>query len=206
MQSSLLLVAVVSAFFFTHEDPQIMLDKQYRAYITAQAFKPAALKKYRKRVLQVEKPFLNSTRMFINTNIDWDLYAESILKPNWDKLTDKQKQRFKKLLQKVHIKKYGKYFSPSTKFSAIFSKQTEYKLLRGKSFAKVSATLKSTRSDAEIDIDLIFHKGPERWALCDVYVDGVSKSRAYRSQVRKIYKKEGYKGVMKAFRRALKKA
>ena len=205
MNASLALASLVSIFFFTHEDPQITMNKQYKAYATAQAFKPGSVEKYRNRALQIEKPMLKSTRLFLDTNVDWELYAKSIFNPNWDTLTKNQKRRFIELLQKVYIKKYGKLFSTKAKFSVSF-RPTEYKMLRGENFARVKTTISSTSSDLEFDIDFVFHEGPKRWALCDVYIDGVSKSRAYRSQVRKIYKKKGYEGVISAFKRALNKA
>ena len=93
MGPSLLVATLVSSFFFTVEDPKIMLDKQYKSYITAQALTPGSVDKYRDRILETKKPFLKSTRMFLDTNIDWELYAKSIFSPKyWDSLTKKQKK------------------------------------------------------------------------------------------------------------------
>ena len=119
----------------------------------------------------------------------------------WDKLTKAQQVKFKKLLQRNAVDRYGHLFSSSTKFTVHFNGGTQYKVLRGHRFAKVSTTISALRSDAEIDADFIFHRGPGRWALCDVYIDGVSKSKTYRREVRRIYRKEGYDGVIKAFRK-----
>jgi len=195
--------AVVTAYFFTGADPQTMLGTQYKAYITVQAFNPAGVEKYRDKILDSSRHMPRSAQTFLDTNIDWEIYAESIFRPNWDKLTKAQKAKFKRLLQRDAIDRYGDLFSPSLKFSVKFKGDTEYRSLRGHKFAKVSTTLSSLRSNAEVDIAFIFHRSPERWALCDVYVDGVSKSRLYRREVRRIYKKEGYKGVVKVFQKRL---
>ena len=201
------LVALVGGFLFSNEDPQIMLNKQYKAYISAQAFTPGQVEKYHKRITNLKRPLPKSTKMFLEANVDWEAYAQSTFGlKNWKALSNKQKKKFKRLLQKVHIKKYGKYFSPDVKFSMHFRSPTEYKLLRGFHFAKVETTVSSLRNDVEFDIDFIFRRGEKRWALCDVYIDGISKSKNYRRQVKKIFKKKGFKGVMEAFRNALKKS
>jgi ABC-type transporter MlaC component len=200
---AILVASIVSAYFFTAQDPQIMLHTQYKAYITVQAFNPKAVAKYRDRILNKKKRVPKSAQKFMNTNIDWEMYAETIFRPNWENLSKKQKKHFKKLLQRDVIERYGHLYSPDLKFSAKFRGETQYKILRGHKFARVSTTLKSTSSDAEVDIDFIFHRGAKRWALCDVHIDGVSKSKAYRQSVRKIYKNHGYSGVVKIFEKRL---
>lgn len=202
-----LVIAMVSSFLFSTEDPQKMLNKQYSAYITTQAINPSGVRKYRDRITNTKRPLPKSARLFIDTNIDWELYAQSSFgEKKWEELSTKQKKAFKILLRKVHLKKYAKYLSPNVKFSAIFNGPTKYKQLKGHEFAKVSTTLTSSTRGISFDVDFIFHKNDQRWSLCDVYVDGVSKSKNYRTQIRKIYKKDGYKGVMNAFGEALKKS
>ena len=198
---TLIAAAMISTYFFNAEDPQRTLETQYKTYISVQAFNPSGIEKFRNRLLDATKHMPKSAREFIDTNIDWEVYAESIFRPNWDKLTKVQQVKFKKLLQRDAIERYGHLFSPSTKFSVKFNGSTQYKVLREHKFAKVSTTISSLKSDAEINVDFVFRRGPVRWALCDVHVDGVSKSKSYRRAVRKIYKKEGYDGVVKAFRK-----
>ena len=48
---------------------------------------------------------------FLDTNIDWEAYAESVFRPNWDKLSHAQKRQFKRLLQRDAIERYGHLFS-----------------------------------------------------------------------------------------------
>lgn len=193
----------VSAFFFSDEDPQYMLNKQYKAYVLARTFQPGTIRKYQKRLVDVSRPLPKSVRSFVDTNIDWTAYAKFTFGSNWGSLAGDQKKDFKALVRKLHLKKYGKHFSPSTKFSAKFNKPTAYRLLKGRELAKVRTLFISTARNIKFDVDFIFCKGPERWALCDIYVDDVSSSRTYRRQIKRIYKKQGYAGVMKALRRAL---
>jgi len=198
---SLVVAAVVSAYFFNGSDPQIILEKQYKSYISVQAFNKKGIEKYRNRILNTKKRLPNSARQFIETNIDWEVYAESIFRPNWNKLNNHQKAQFKATLQRDAINRYGHLFSPSLTFSVKFNGPTEYKLLKGNKFARVRTTIVSLRSDAEIDVDFIFRFGDKRWAICDVYIDGVSKTKSYRRSVRKIYKDKGFDGVIKAFQK-----
>ena len=201
---SLVVAAMATAYFFNGEDPRRMLDTQFKSYATMQDVDPAGIEGYRKKLLDSTMHMPKSVQKFIDANIDWEVYAESIFRPNWDKLTKAQQVRFKKVLQRDAIDRYGHFFSPSTKFSVKFNGDTQYKVLRGNKFAKVSTTISSLKSDAEVDVDFVFHLGPERWALSDIYLDGVSKSRTYRREVRKIYKREGYEGVVRVFQKRSK--
>ena len=204
---TLIAATIISTCFtclFNAEDPQSTLETQYKSYISVQTLNPAGIEGYRKKLLDSTRHMPKSVQKFIDANIDWEVYAESIFRPNWDKLTKAQQVRFKKVLQRDAIDRYGHFFSPSTKFSVKFNGDTQYKVLRGNKFAKVSTTISSLKSDAEVDVDFVFHLGPERWALSDIYLDGVSKSRTYRQEVRKIYKKEGYEGVVRAFQKRSK--
>ena len=200
---SLVVITLISSYFFTTEDPHQMLDTHYKSYVAVQAVNPAGIEEYRQLMLDSSKQMPDSAKRFLSTNIDWEVYAESVFQPNWDKLTKVQKEEFKRVLQRDAIDRYGDLFSPSMKFSVKFNGDTQYKVLRGRRFAKVSTTISSLKSDAEVEVDFIFHLGPERWALSDIYVDGVSKSKSYRYSVRRLYKKEGYEGVIKAFEKKL---
>ena len=84
---SILVAVMISAYFFSDADPQKMLETQYKSYITVQGFKPAGIEKYRDRILDSTKRMPKSAQKFMDTNIDWEVYAESVFRPNWDKLT-----------------------------------------------------------------------------------------------------------------------
>ena len=206
-----LLVTAPSAYassgglLFSSEDPQHTLNAQFKAYTMARTFVPGTLRNYRKQLIDTNTPLSKPIRTFVNTNIDWTAYAKSIFGTNWIDLTTKQRENFKALLQKVHIRKYGKHLSPDVKFSARFNKSTTYKFFRGEEYAKVSTIFVSHKRNIKFDIDFILRRGAKRWALCDVHVDGVSHSRVYRGHVKKIYENLGYAGVMEAFQRALKR-
>ena len=198
--------AKASPLLFSREDPQHMLSKQYKAYVLARTFVPSTLQKYQRQLRDTDTPLPKSLRLFIDTNIDWNIYAKTMFGSHWNDLSVKQQKDFKILVRKVLLRKYGKHFSPDANFSVRFNRSTKYRSSVEKEFAKVTTLFISHARNTKFDIDFIFFKGTKRWAICDLHVDGVSHVQTYKSHVRRIYKKKGYPGVMKAFQRALNKS
>tara|TARA_Y100001973_G_scaffold87317_1_gene131140 strand:- start:97 stop:708 length:612 start_codon:yes stop_codon:yes gene_type:complete len=192
---SVLIASIVTAYIFTAQDPQQTLELQYKAYIIAQQFTPNGVADIKDRILSGKK-IPRAAKQFLNKNIAWEFFAKSTLSSYWDKLNKKQKKEFTKALKQTLLKRYGKYFDANKKFSVKFSKPTEYKLLRGKQFAKVDTTISILLKELELDVDFVFVSNDNRWMLCDIYIDGISSSRNYRKALRRIFKKEGYIGVM----------
>jgi len=192
---SVLIASIVTAYIFTAQDPRVTLESQYKAYIIAQQFTPNGITDIKGRILSGKK-IPRAAKQFLNKNIAWEFFAKATLSSYWDKLNKKQKKEFTKALKQTLLKKYGKYFDANKKFSVKFSKPTEYKLLRGKQFAKVDTTISILLKELELDVDFVFVSNDNRWMLCDIYIDGISSSRNYRKALRRIFKKEGYIGVM----------
>ena len=192
---SVLIASIVTAYIFTAQDPQQTLELQYKAYIIAQQFTPNGVADIKDRILSGKK-IPRAAKQFLNKNIAWEFFAKSTLSSYWDKLNKKQKKEFTKALKQTMLKRHGKYFDADKKFSVKFSGPTEYKLLRGKQFAKVDTTISILLKELELDVDFVFVSNDNRWMLCDIYIDGISSSRNYRKALRRIFKKEGYIGVM----------
>jgi ABC-type transporter MlaC component len=191
-----LLATIITGYLFTDKDPQRTLDQQYKAYVMAQQITPKEVTKLKKRILSGKKlPF--AAQQFITQNIAWDLIAEGTLSSYWGELNEKQQKAFTRSLKKMLLKKFSKFFDPGKKFSVKFPEPTEYKIVRGRKFSKVKTIIYSTVKDFEFEVDFIFIFSEDHWMLCDIYIDGVSSTRNYRSSLRRIFKKEGYKGMMK---------
>ena len=193
---SVLIASFITAYIFTAQDPQQTLKLQYKAYIIAQQFSPNSIAKIKSNIVG-GKRVPRSAKQFMNKNIAWKFFAKSTLNTHWDKLSKKQKKEFTESLKQSLLKRYSKYFDSNKKFSVTFPIATEYKLLRGEKFAKVKAVIAGTTKEFEFVTDFIFVFKDKHWMLCDIYIDGVSSSRNYRSSLRRIFKKEGYKGMMK---------
>ena len=123
---SLFVLTLIGSYFFTTEDPQKTLSRQYDSYVTMQSVNPNGIQKLRRQILDDPKRMLSVPGKFVDTNIDWEAYAESIFRPNWDKLTKVQQKEFKRVLQRDAIERYGTLFSPSSKFSVKFNGDTQY--------------------------------------------------------------------------------
>tara|TARA_R110000824_G_scaffold396988_1_gene599228 strand:- start:432 stop:1061 length:630 start_codon:yes stop_codon:yes gene_type:complete len=193
---SILIASLITAYIFTAQDPQIVLSRQYKSYVLAQQLNPNGITKFKERILNDKKKLPRSAKTFLDKNIAWDVFAKATLHSQWDELGIKQRKEYTNALKKMMLKRYAKYFSPDKKFSVKFPRATDYKMLRGKKFAKVETVVSSVSNESEFEADLIFIFKDEHWMLCDIYIDGVSKSRSYRAAMRKIYKKDGYAGVL----------
>lgn len=193
---SFLLATIVTGYIFGSEDPGRTLDQQYKAYVMAQQITPKEITKLKKRILSGKKlPY--ATQQFLSKNIAWDFIAQNTLSSYWEELNKKQQKAFTRALKKMMLRKFSRFFDPNKKFSVKFPQPTEYKLVRGKKFSKVKTIFYSTTKDFEFEVDFVFVFSEDHWMLCDIYIDGISSTRNYRSSLRRIFKKEGYKGIMK---------
>tara|TARA_Y100000034_G_scaffold129752_1_gene186815 strand:+ start:79 stop:687 length:609 start_codon:yes stop_codon:yes gene_type:complete len=193
---SIIIASIVAAYIFTAQDPQIVLSHQYKAYAIAQQFNPSSITKVRDRILNDKKKLPRAAKKFLEKNFAWDVFAKSTLHSQWDELGTKQQKEYTNILKKMMLRRYAKYFDPNKIFSVKFPNQTDYKNLRGEKFAKVKTIISSVSNESEFEADFIFIFKDKHWMICDVYIDGVSKSRTYRSAMRKLYKSHGYVGII----------
>jgi len=202
---SILVASIITAYIFTAKDPQIVLSRQYKAYIIAQQFSPRGIIKIRDRILNDKKKIPRAAKQFLEKNFAWDVFAKSTLHSQWDELGTKQRKEYTNTLKKMMLRRYAKYFDPDKIFSVKFPNQTDYKMLRGEKFAKVKTIVSSVSNESEFEADFIFIFKDKHWMICDVYIDGVSKSRSYRAALRKLYKKHGYVGIMSKLKKKIVK-
>jgi len=192
----ILAISIISAYIFTAQDPQIVLSQQYKTYVLAQQLNPGAIIRTRDRILNDKKRLPRVARQFLKKNIAWDVFAKSTLHSQWDELGVKQRREYTKILKKMMLRRYAKYFDPNKKFSITFPQPTDYKNLRDDKFAKVTTIVSSIANESEFKAEFVFIFKDKHWMLCDIYIDGVSKSRSYRSAMRRMYKKHGYAGII----------
>lgn len=194
-----------AGLYFSHGDPQDILNRQYKTFLVVKNISPSTITDYRGHILNIDKPMPRKLRSFINSNIDWTSYSRAMFSSKWSELDKKQQDSFTMLARKLAMRKYGKHLSPSADFSARFNDSTKYQTRPGKELAKVPVVIVS-KKNVKFDVEFIFCKGPKRWAICDIYIDGVSHTRTYAKQVEKIYNRKGFDGVVKAFERAIRKS
>ena len=136
--------------------------------------------------------------------LDWVVHAELAFR-DWDKLSTTQKQRLVKLLKRSTTNRYAKFFSPNKRYMVQFGEDVTYIMVRGNQYARVKARVTVWESKAEVDVGFLLKERGNEWVLCDVYIDGVSKARALRSALRKIFKEKGFDGVVKTLQKNIRK-
>ena len=184
--------------------PMYQLRAHYNVYQIAQKFTPDRLQRIKGQIVGTRKMSKGVAR-FMRDHIDWDTYAELSFK-NWDELTKKQKRHLSNLLKNLTIKRYADLVTPERRFMIQFKEDVKYIMVRGERYAKVAAHVTDWKSDAEVEIQFLLRKHKKStWTLCDVYVEGVSKARTYRTELRRVYSKKGFKGVVKILKRSAAK-
>ena len=153
-----------SGLYFSHGDPQDILNRQYKTFIVVKNVSPSTITDYQRHLLNFDKPMPKKVRSFVNSNVDWISYSRAMFSSRWSELNKKQQHNFTKLARKLAIKKYGKYFSPDAEFSARFNDSTKYQIRLGKKLAKVPVMIIS-KKDVKFDVEFVFCRGKKRWAV-----------------------------------------
>jgi len=188
----------------TYANPEYQLRAYYNVYQMAQKFTPKKIESIKGQIIGSKKMKKGVAR-FMRNNVDWDTHAELSFK-DFGELTKKQKKQLSKLLKTLTTRRYARLFSPDKRFMVQFRQPIKYITVRGKQYARVDSMVTIWESKAEVELSFLLRKGKKGlWMLCDVYVDGVSKARTYRAELRKIFKKRGYKGVVRTLKKSIAK-
>ena len=183
-----------------YANPEHQLRAYYNVYQIAQKLSPSKIENIKGQIVG-KKKMKKGVARFMRNNVDWDTHAELSFK-DYDKLTKKQKKQLSNLLRTLTTRRYARLFSPNKRFMLQFKQPVKYIAVRGKQYARVDAMVTIRESKSEVELSFLLRKGEKGlWLLCDVYVDGVSKARAYRAELRKIFKRQGFKGVVGALKR-----
>ena len=203
--TTVLFLASASAFAAkNYGGPMNQLRAHYNVYQMAQKFTPDKLERIKGQIVGTRRMSKGVAR-FMKHYVDWDTYAELCFK-DWDKLNKKQKRHLVQLLKTSTIKRYASLVSPTRRFMIQFGKNVVFKTIKGIQYAKVKAHVTDWASNGEIEMSFLLRKHKENvWALCDVYIEGVSKARTYRAELRKIFIKKGFKGVVGTLKRGAAK-
>ena len=184
-------------------DPKEQLHSQFVAYQLVQKLQPGAIEKIKSQVIGTKRTSRVVTR-FMKRYFDWDTYAELCFQ-DWNKLNSRQKRTFTELLKRSMIRRYSRLFSAKEKYVVEFPERTRYQKIRGGHYARVATQVITPDADSMFEVVLLLRKRGNRWALCDVEVEDVSKARTYRAAFKKIFAKKGFNGVVDALRKSIAK-
>jgi len=131
-------------------------------------------------------------KVIMETFIDYAEFSRLTLSKHWDKLNEKQRKEFVEEFRKLIQRTYVKRFNPDKKFEILYHGETEFK----EDKAKVKTTIKSGKSEA--DVDYLFRKPPKvsSWWAYDVIIDDVSMMKNYRKEFFSIMEKEGFNALI----------
>ena len=204
MKTFISVLAIGMLLFGTAQaNPMEQMRSQYKLYQIAQKLYPNKIEKVKSQILGTRKMSKGVAR-YVKSYLDWNTYAELSFR-DWDKLTNPQKKQLTHLLKKVTINRYADLFDPKARYMVQFGENVKYITVRGQEYARVNTLVTVWESHSEIEMGFLFHKRKKRWALCDVYIEDVSKARTFRSALRRIYIKEGFDGVIKTLKKKTKK-
>jgi phospholipid transport system substrate-binding protein len=150
--------------------------------------------------------------------VDYEEFSRLTIKRQWKELNEAQRAEFVDWFRRLIQATYARHFKPRQDIAVSYRGETKFKGEK----AQVKTTL-SFKKNAEsaVDVDYRFHKRTAReaasnsssaskaqatnWWVYDLVIDEVSLMRNYRSQFRKILKRDGFDALMTKVRDAVKR-
>ena len=134
--------------------------------------------------------------------LDYDVLARESLKEHWDTLKPEERTEFQETLKKLVRAAYKKSLKRIGNYDVEFVGESAGAL------GQIVSTRAKSRTNAReepITLDYVVHEVAGRWRIVDVVTEGSSLLNNYRSQFRKIIKKQGFPELMRRMRTKLEK-
>lgn len=129
--------------------------------------------------------------------LDYDAFAQDSLGSEWKKRSDSEKEEFQKLLKTLVQRSYTKNLRGTLDYDIVFKGTTKAK--KGELVQTVAKHKTDPRKET-IVIDYLVHKIGSGWRVYDIITEGESLVGNYRSQFRRVIRKEGFSGLLKRMR------
>jgi phospholipid transport system substrate-binding protein len=134
--------------------------------------------------------------------LNYKRLAKDSLGKKWGDLTDAQKAEFSDLLEKLVRNAYHRNLKAVIGFKMIYA--GEQKAGKNKTLVKTNAKSKDPR-DEPIELNFKMLKSGGKWLVIDIYTEGASLVKTYRSQFTRILRKKGFDALTAKMRKKLKK-
>ena len=134
--------------------------------------------------------------------LDYDVLARESLKDQWDGLKPEERTEFQETLKKLVRAAYKK------SLKRIGNYEVEFVGVSKGELGQIVRTVAKSRTNAReepISLDYVVHEVAGKWRIVDVVTEGSSLLNNYRSQFRKIIKKQGFAELMRRMRTKLDK-
>ncbi len=134
--------------------------------------------------------------------LNYSRLAKDSLGKKWKTLTAEQKAEFSDLLERLVRNAYRRNLKKVLGFKMIYA--GEQKAGKNKILVKTNAKSKDPR-DEPIELNFKLLKTGGKWLVIDIYTEGASLVKTYRSQFTRILRKKGFKALTAKMRKKLKK-
>jgi phospholipid transport system substrate-binding protein len=125
--------------------------------------------------------------------LDYDAFAKDSLGTQWDKLSESERKEFQSLLTTLVQRSYTKNIRDTLEYNIIFKGESKAK--KGE-LVETAAKHKSDPRKETIKIDDLVHNVSGGWRVYDIITEGESLVGNYKSQFRRVIRKEGMAGLL----------
>jgi phospholipid transport system substrate-binding protein len=129
--------------------------------------------------------------------LDYSAFAQDSLEEDWQKLSDKEKAEFQALLKTLIQRSYTKNLRNTLDYNIVFKGETKAK--KGELVQTVAKHKTDPRKES-ISIDYLVHETGGNWRVYDIITEGESLVKNYKSQFRRVIKKDGFSGLLERMR------
>lgn len=130
--------------------------------------------------------------------LDYSAFAEDSLGTQWGKMSEKERSEFSSLLKTLVQRSYTKNLRNTLDYNIIF--KGESKATKGELVQTVAKHKTDPRKET-ISIDYLVHQVDGKWRVYDIITEGESLVKNYKSQFRRVIKKEGFSGLLDRMRK-----
>jgi phospholipid transport system substrate-binding protein len=134
--------------------------------------------------------------------LDYDALAKASLGDEWDARTAEERAEFQKLLTQLVRAAYRKNLKKTADYEVTFKGEEPGK---GGILVRTEAKSRKNAREEAITIDYLMHQVDGKWRIRDIVTEGSSMVANYKSQFRRIIKKDGFPELLKRLKNKVAK-
>lgn len=129
--------------------------------------------------------------------LDYSAFAQDSLEEDWGKLSEEERKDFQALLKTLVQRSYTKNLRNTLDYNIVFKGESKAK--KGELVQTVAKHKTDPRKES-ISIDYLVHQVGGSFRVYDIITEGESLVKNYKSQFRRVIKKEGFSGLLARMR------
>jgi phospholipid transport system substrate-binding protein len=188
-------------FFFVFTQKGLALNPRKFLRSTNQEINKILKKKAKPNSPQAKKKE-ETIKKLIRKFMDFKELSQRSLDKYWNKISKEEQDAFVSLLGALIEQNYISQLKSHLKYEITYDAE---KVNGKKATVFTTVHIRSKGRHSFIKVNYKMHLKKKRWMVYDVITDGVSLVSNYRSQFRRIIKRESYEGLVKRMKEKLKK-